>query len=358
MPPQRHWSPSFQLGRRRIVADSAGLGRALGCSYLVTLVLIGGNRERAFLACDRQITGPSTLLKDRNPGDYEKSGVVMYEDGRFAYAFVGLCLVGSEWDASRNVAEILSDSAAPDFDLFQTIERIRQGLSKRFTRYRRLYGTAACFSLVMVGYNYSSDPTCLCAFLISNYEDRNGKARTPNDEFITEIWGGGVDQSSTGGVLGTFGSEDLIAAAQQADFEKLIREVRPFVFLRDKAVEVIRDAAVASGRTAHVGRRCTVIEVPHERSDPVQSWYIPDASSPTIYFPTKVVAKRTEIVAIAGQSVSTVPPAWHAGHSAQGGSAIAGARPFKNAPCPCGSGRKYKRCHGRPSVQADTWFEF
>jgi preprotein translocase subunit SecA len=26
-----------------------------------------------------------------------------------------------------------------------------------------------------------------------------------------------------------------------------------------------------------------------------------------------------------------------------------GGEPSRNAPCPCGSGRKYKRCHGDPS---------
>ncbi|MCM3924270.1 preprotein translocase subunit SecA [Frankia sp. AiPs1] len=35
-----------------------------------------------------------------------------------------------------------------------------------------------------------------------------------------------------------------------------------------------------------------------------------------------------------------------AGGSAAGAS---GARPARNAPCPCGSGRKYKRCHGDPA---------
>ncbi|WP_235487371.1 SEC-C metal-binding domain-containing protein, partial [Frankia sp. AvcI1] len=34
---------------------------------------------------------------------------------------------------------------------------------------------------------------------------------------------------------------------------------------------------------------------------------------------------------------------------AGGSAAGASARPARNAPCPCGSGRKYKRCHGDPA---------
>ncbi|WP_420843181.1 SEC-C metal-binding domain-containing protein [Cryptosporangium phraense] len=29
-----------------------------------------------------------------------------------------------------------------------------------------------------------------------------------------------------------------------------------------------------------------------------------------------------------------------------------GAGPSRNAPCPCGSGKKYKRCHGAPGGPA------
>jgi preprotein translocase subunit SecA len=29
---------------------------------------------------------------------------------------------------------------------------------------------------------------------------------------------------------------------------------------------------------------------------------------------------------------------------------VGGQEPARNEPCPCGSGRKYKRCHGAPST--------
>ena len=36
--------------------------------------------------------------------------------------------------------------------------------------------------------------------------------------------------------------------------------------------------------------------------------------------------------------------------SATGGAAVTGGEPGRNAPCPCGSGKKYKRCHGAPAA--------
>ena len=31
---------------------------------------------------------------------------------------------------------------------------------------------------------------------------------------------------------------------------------------------------------------------------------------------------------------------------------VTGSEPSRNAPCPCGSGKKYKRCHGAPANRA------
>jgi preprotein translocase subunit SecA len=55
----------------------------------------------------------------------------------------------------------------------------------------------------------------------------------------------------------------------------------------------------------------------------------------------------------AGSSTSTYTPAGGGGSSSSTASAKAGAsgngsQPIgRNDPCPCGSGRKYKRCHGQ-----------
>ena len=57
--------------------------------------------------------------------------------------------------------------------------------------------------------------------------------------------------------------------------------------------------------------------------------------------PTDVLALRAEIVRI--QAV----------HAAQRALALAGGRvgPARNTPCPCGSGKKYKRCHGSATLR-------
>jgi preprotein translocase subunit SecA len=45
----------------------------------------------------------------------------------------------------------------------------------------------------------------------------------------------------------------------------------------------------------------------------------------------------------------TVSAPVEAGKSIPAGQVV-GSGPARNAPCPCGSGKKYKRCHGAPNA--------
>ncbi|MGH3926498.1 MAG: SEC-C metal-binding domain-containing protein [Pseudonocardiaceae bacterium] len=40
----------------------------------------------------------------------------------------------------------------------------------------------------------------------------------------------------------------------------------------------------------------------------------------------------------------------HRGNGAGEPTVVGGQEPARNEPCPCGSGKKYKRCHGAPST--------
>jgi preprotein translocase subunit SecA len=61
-----------------------------------------------------------------------------------------------------------------------------------------------------------------------------------------------------------------------------------------------------------------------------------------------VVLDRPEAQAPA-LGVGTPSPAPSASLRSTPGQAVGGDGPSRNAPCPCGSGRKYKRCHGAPN---------
>jgi preprotein translocase subunit SecA len=74
--------------------------------------------------------------------------------------------------------------------------------------------------------------------------------------------------------------------------------------------------------------------------------------------PTRVREERRQIPMA---SMSPAPPPSDTGNGRAAGGAADEAQPVaieqavsdkipRNAPCPCGSGKKYKQCHGRPGV--------
>jgi len=69
-------------------------------------------------------------------------------------------------------------------------------------------------------------------------------------------------------------------------------------------------------------------------------------------------APAPALAGMGGMSAPEARPLTYTGPAEDGGevqtrgeeSGAASAEPSRNAPCPCGSGRKYKRCHGAPTT--------
>jgi preprotein translocase subunit SecA len=64
------------------------------------------------------------------------------------------------------------------------------------------------------------------------------------------------------------------------------------------------------------------------------------------------------LAGLGGMAASAARPLTYTGPAEDGGEVRASSQdahngtgePSRNAPCPCGSGRKYKRCHGAPTT--------
>jgi len=65
------------------------------------------------------------------------------------------------------------------------------------------------------------------------------------------------------------------------------------------------------------------------------------------------------LAGVSGVAAPAARPLTYTGPSEDGGSEVRRStqdasdgtgEPSRNAPCPCGSGRKYKRCHGAPTT--------
>jgi preprotein translocase subunit SecA len=77
------------------------------------------------------------------------------------------------------------------------------------------------------------------------------------------------------------------------------------------------------------------------------------AGAPTSPAPAASGAKRVSLGSASGigsAAGGSSPGAQAANRSAAPGQVVGGSGPSRNGPCPCGSGKKYKRCHGAPNA--------
>jgi preprotein translocase subunit SecA len=73
--------------------------------------------------------------------------------------------------------------------------------------------------------------------------------------------------------------------------------------------------------------------------------------------PPALRANRPTELRYSGPSEDGTPTRTRSGNGAtvakdgsRGDSTVTGSAPSRNRPCPCGSGRKYKQCHGSPTA--------
>jgi hypothetical protein len=100
----------------------------------------------------------------------------------------------------------------------------------------------------------------------------------------------------------------------------------------------ISDAKISKGL---VGKQCTSLVLPSDPNADALGEYHPDKVTNKIYIPDYIEARGCDY----GAFVIAKPEFQFLDYSGKPSLVI--PKVASNAPCPCGSEKKYKRCHGR-----------
>lgn len=108
----------------------------------------------------------------------------------------------------------------------------------------------------------------------------------------------------------------------------------------ERALNIFTTAAGRRSAGGSVGPRISTVVVPANLEQPFEARYYSDVNASVVYLPDQVIIRSAEpAIGILAPKLEQHGPPGHPG-------AIVVPRRPRNAPCPCGSGRKYKRCHG------------
>ena len=292
----------------------------------MTLIVALMAPAQAILVSDRRLTHNGQLVDDEK----NKATVLFCADGRMALAITGLAQVG-RFETSRAVLRLLAQAAQPDHLLLPTIQRFAIAMSDEIKKVN-VPAKQKHLQVVFAGYRYNYEQSTATPVLgqVTNVADRSGALQeSATKEFL--LW----TPRNPYGIFG-FGMTAGVAPADRTKLKELLRQGKPASALVEKTVDTIRNAADSPRSKNMVGKQCMSIVVPLRGA--VIANYHSAAAKNTMYLPSYVVSTPTASLTNEGASVEQQ-------HTSAAPLVI--PKVGRNHPCPCGSGMKYKRCHGR-----------
>jgi hypothetical protein len=303
----------------------------------VTLIMVLANNDQTIILTDRRTSVTRQPINE----EYNKLASFVCANARVAVGFTGVATTPTGFDTAEWLLTALMEAARPSPFLQPTVERLR-GIATRDIS--ALPGKHR-LTVVLAGYIHSDAPPLGCLYWVSNFEGlgtkRYGPARpafesyvitqdrpSPTPFHMMQVYG------STGALNNRTSQEDGAAV------RRLLEQRRPARAIRDKALEALNRVGAPHGELGHIGRQCESIVIPSEPSEPVTTDYLSYENRWEVEFPNQVVMVGGDTdgvvkgIRLRVDEPTQAPP-------------LAVRKVPRNHACPCGSGTKYKRCHGR-----------
>jgi len=300
----------------------------------MTLSIALLNRKEAIFVADRRFADETGHIRSEEGC---KLVVFLCSDARMAVTCTGLASAG-KFSTHHWLLQSLLDAAKPDLRMRPTMDRLAQ-IATRDVAKLGLPKVSCRLSITLCGYYYAEPPPLACICRITNFESDDGStAAESRDAFsvtcLRQTRQAGPDFRGiwTSGVRGAVPPACLLA------LERLMATGRPAQALVWKAVEVIRSAAASALSGGLIGQQCLSVIIPSDPRRKVLSGYHTSKLTYEMFMPSMVNAMSLQTMSFIGEfhleAVSKTMP-------------MLVPKVGRNRPCPCGSHKKYKNCHGR-----------
>ena len=294
----------------------------------MTLNLFLVNSDQAIVLSDRRLIENGRLVNS----EATKVATIVGLDGRSVMAFTGLARYGA-FDASRWLLEAVGEAGRADRLISSAVGRLREALEAKVDSLGITKADDRRLSVTIAGYLYSSGVPVAHVWRLSNFEGDRLDVSEPRaaGEFVLAA----ARQTESRAVLAyPSGFDAAFTAEEQKAVVALLQERRPPAAIVGKASEVMRRIASDQSSRGWIGTDYTSAIVPGDPAQRISVDFHVGAPTRTVYMPS-MVNLETGIL-MADPKVTQV---------SEGPWVV--PKIGRNRPCSCGSGQKYKRCHGR-----------
>jgi hypothetical protein len=306
----------------------------------MTLIIAMGNQQHVVLVSDRRLSSNGQPTNDES----NKAGVFACRNARLAVAYTGLAVQETDFARTNNFIDwlplALMKAAAPDYLMRPTIERFSERATQYFAGVQVRRRTDKKTTVVLAGYCYDETQPRQYSWRVTNFEDADGtESQEPFDDFRFYCDHGGRSTDQDAGFRALLGAHHKVRDDDIAPLDALIFKNKPAHALVGKAVEIIRTAAQTN---QGIGKQCNSVVLPKDLDAQAVVAYHSASLSSQYYTPWHVEARGNET------GVYTIAePVIESRDANNQPLPISVPKVGRNEPCPCRSGLKYKRCHGR-----------
>ena len=301
----------------------------------MTFAIVLGNTDQIIQASDRRLTAANGDLVDDAAN---KAGHVLCDDATFLYCFTGLARVGNAHITSRWILDALSEAAESGHSYYDLVRYFADISTRFFARSKflqRLSPNARRLTVMFTGYRADGH---ILNSLISNFQGfgtymDNAEAH-PAFTFLTfkSTYSAAERNPTLIQAIGQFGA---LMPDDEAQLRVMLERRAPTEALRQKAVSLIQDISDRPRARGTVGKKVTTARLRRSHPfAPVVGFGSNEAERALpllnqVYLMTGSPGIRIADAQITTQTAAFLP------------------RVHRNAPCPCGSGQRYRLCHGQ-----------
>lgn len=314
----------------------------------MTFVLALGNREQIIQLSDRRLTRPdgTTMVLPET-----KTTIVTLGDSRLICGFAGLAKAQgfrtSDW-----ILDALAGAASKDHLALGTVERFTEEATAKFREptLAQVPRASRALSVLFTGYNDTRDPPAMIAAWVTNFQNlETGQDEEPWDEFRVKYWSLKPPSEEPNPTwIQRVGQWPAMTNGDEQKLRRALDERRTALALAEMGVGVMREIAARPEAQGRIGKDISSAVLPAERPPEIQRGTINLSMGP--YFPEGASQRWVgvnQVVSMDGLELMMKDPILAVADP--DGSPVAVQKVGRNKPCPCGSGKKYKKCHGAPT---------
>jgi hypothetical protein len=303
-------------------------------SYIVmTIVLTLANADQLIQVSDRRLSIDGHLVDD----DAFKGGVLICANARFAFGFAGLAKCGT-FNTDFWLLENLTKLGQPDFDAKSILDRLTEKATLDFSSLPSIANVSAKdkrLSVMFSGYLYHHSPPMAAYAIMTNFQNFNTFNDDANarDSFKCTYWNEKSPRQENSTFIQRIGVWPAMFTNDETSLRILLSERKPAKAIVDKTVEIIRNMADRPQAGGTIGKQLSSVILPRDfNTVPTTEYH--SMYTKSVMYPTPMAVSTKEMqLAMARPEINSDSP-------------IVFPKVGRNAPCPCGSGRKYKHCHG------------